>query len=169
MNKVIIRTERGCDKCGEIFRYKHLKKINGNYVCKHCSIKIRKAHRKETYENSEDKEIIRRLTSEIGNKRATERRRERKILRLEDSTPPKIKGSKKTIVDKNNLYLTLQEKQNLFRMLVDRGVDGDDVKERIKNLVRSQKELREKMLNQKKSEKEIKIKQQEMLEELWSY
>ena len=54
-------------------------------------------------------------------------------------------------------------------MLVDRGVDGDDVKERIKNLVRSQKELREKMLNQKKSDKEIKVEQNKMLEELWNY
>ena len=171
MNKVIERTLRGCDRCGEIVKVKHIKKINGNYYCGECARQIRKAHRKETYENSEDKENIRRLTNELKNKTIYESRRkkrEEKLL-IKQSQPPKIKRSKKTRVDKNNLYLTLQEKQSLFKMLMNRGIDGDDAKERIKNLVINQKELREKMLNQKKSDKEIKIKQNILLEELWNY
>ena len=159
--------ERECDNCGKKVEFKHIKRINGNYFCKHCSIEIRKNHRKETIENSEDKENIIRLTSEIKNKRFNEKKIERK--RLKDLTPPKPKGSKKTIVDKNNCYISMQEKQNLFRILINRGVDGDDAKERIKNLVINQKELRERMLNQKKSEKEIKIEQSKLLEELWSF
>jgi len=162
-----MRTEKGCDNCGEIVKFKYIKKINGNYFCKLCAIEIRKNHRKETLENSEDKENIRKLTSELKNKSVNEKRREKK--RTKDSTPPKPKGSVKTRVDKNNFYLTLQEKQSLFRILVNRGLDSDDAKERISNLVKSQIELRERMINQKKSEKEIKIKQNEMLEELWNF
>ena len=162
-----MKSEKECDGCGKKVRIKHIKRINGNYVCKHCSVEIRKNHRKETIENSEDKDNIRRLTSEIKNKSVNEKRRERK--RIKDSTPPKPKGSIKTIVDKNNCYISMQEKQNLFRILVNRGVDEDDAKERIRDLVRSQKELRERMLNQKKSEKEIKIEQNKLLEELWNY
>lgn len=167
MNKVIERTLRGCDRCGKIVRVKHIKKINGNYYCGECARQIRKTHRKETYENSEDKEIIRKLTSELKNKSTNEKRRIRREEK--QSQPPKPKGSIKIRVDKNNLYLTLQEKQSLFKMLVDRGVDGDDAKERIKNLVINQKELREKMLDQKKSDKEIRVKQNKLLEELYNY
>ena len=162
-----MRTEKGCDNCGEIVKFKYIKKINGNYFCKLCAIEIRKNHRKETLENSEDKENIRKLTSELKNKSVNEKRREKK--RTKDSTPPKPKGSVKTRVDKNNFYLTLQEKQSLFRMLVNRGVDEEEVKERIKNLIENKKELREKMLNQKKSDKEIKIEQNKLLEELWNF
>ena len=156
-----------CDVCGKEDRWKFIVNIKGKFYCNKCKVILRKNHRKETIENSEDKENIIRLTSEIKNKRFNEKKIERK--RLKDLTPPKPKGSKKTIVDKNNCYISMQEKQNLFRILLNRGVDGDDAKERIKNLVRSQKELREKMLNQKKSEKEIKIEQSKLLEELWSY
>ena len=163
----MIGKERGCDKCGEIVRFKQIKKINGNYYCRLCAIEIRKNHRKETYENSEDKENIKRLTNELKNRSTIEKRRIRREEK--QSQPPKPKGFKKTRVDKNHCYISLQEKQNLFRILVNRGLDSDDAKERISNLIRSQKELKEKMLNQKKSEKEIKIKQQEMLEELWNY
>ena len=163
----MMRTEKGCDKCGEIVKLKHIKKINGNYFCKNCAIEIRKNHRKETYENSDDKENIKRLTNEIRNRSAKEKRR--KIREEKQSQPPKPKGSIRTRVDKNNLYLTLQEKQGLFRMLVNRGLDDEEAKERIQNLITSQKELREKMINQKKSDKEIKIKEQELLEELWNY
>jgi len=164
--------EKECDKCGKKVRIKHLKRINKNYVCKHCSVEIRRNHRKETIENSGDKEIIKELDKELrkeDNRKQHEKRKQKRILRIKDSTPPKPKGSKTTIVNKNNCYISMQEKQNLFRILLNRGVDGDAAKERIKNLVRSQKELRERMLNQKKSEKEIKIEQNKLLEELWNY
>ena len=159
--------EKACDECGKIILFKHIKKINGNYFCKHCAIKIRKNHRKETLENSEDKENIKRLTSELKNKSTIEKRRKRKEEK--QSLPPKPKGSKKTRVDKTNCYISLQDKQDLFRILVRRGVDEEEAKERISNLIISQKEIRERMINQKKSEKEIKIKQNEMLEELWNF
>ena len=164
--------ERECDGCGKKVEFKHLKRINGNYFCKHCSIEIRKKHRKETFENSEDKERIKEIERELrreDNKKQIEKRKQKRILRLKDLTPPKPKGSKTTIVDKNNCYISMQEKQNLFRILLNRGVDSDDAKERIKNLIRSQKELRERMLNQKKSEKEIKVEQNKLLEELWNF
>ena len=159
--------EKACDECGKIILFKRIKKINGNYFCKHCAIKIRKNHRKETLENSEDKENIKRLTSELKNKSTIEKRRKRKEEK--QLQPLKIKGSKKTIIDKTNCYISLQEKQNLFRILVNRGLDSDDAKERISNLVKSQIELRERMISQKKSDNEIKIKQNEMLEELWNF
>lgn len=65
--------------------------------------------------------------------------------------------------------MTLHEKQDWFRILVKRGVDAEDAKERIKNIVEEQRRVRKEMKNKNKSEKQIKIKQQEMLEELWRY
>jgi len=160
---------RICEECGEIVRRKHIRTIRGKQYCKLCAIQIRKNHRKETLENSEDRDIIKKLTNEMRNKSAKNRRRikreEKKFLK--QSQPLKPKGSKKTILDKNNCYITLEDKQNLFRILLKRGIDSDKAKERISNLIKSQEEIRTKMLNQKKSENEIKIKQQKMLEELW--
>ncbi len=50
---------------------------------------------------------------------------------------------------------------------MDRGLNFEEAKERIKDNVQQQKKIREDMKQQKKSEEDIKIKQQEMLEELW--
>ena len=166
-----IKTERLCEGCGKESKRKHLKKIRKNYYCKQCSVKIRKDHRKETYENSDDKERIRELNSELKNKtifRERRKRRAEKII-LNQSQPPKPKGSKKTRVDKNNCFITFQEKRDLFRILMNRGIDPEEAKERIKNLVVKQREIRKEMITQNKSEEEIKIKRQKMIENLWRY
>ena len=66
------RTERACVKCSEKVKLKYIGRINGEYFCKKCRNIIRKNHRKETYENSDDKDNIRGLTSEIKNKSTKE-------------------------------------------------------------------------------------------------
>jgi len=158
--------ERECDGCGREALGKHLGRINGKYLCKKCRVSVRKNHRKETLESSEDKERIKEIDRELdreSNKKQYEKRK------LKNPSPPKIKGSKKTRVDKNHCYITFEEKKNWFRILLKRGLNDDEAKERVNNLVRSQRELVNKMVEQKKSESEIKIKQQELLEELWNF
>ena len=72
-------------------------------------------------------------------------------------------------IDKNNCFITFQEKRDLFRILMNRGIDPEEAKERIKNLVVKQREIRKEMITQNKSEEEIKIKRQKMIENLWRY
>ena len=52
---------------------------------------------------------------------------------------------------------------------MSRGIDFREAKERINNLIQAQYQIRESMKTNKKSEKDIKIKQAELLEELWNY
>jgi len=146
--------ERKCCDCEEIFeRRKSVKKINGDWLCRACYISRRKNRRKETIKEA--------------------RKLEKPIIRKPKQEPtkakdfPKIKGSKKTKKDKNYSYITIQEKQNLLRMLMSRGMDFDDAKERIKDLVEEQKRVKECMKERGKTEKQIKVKQMEMIEELW--
>jgi len=168
--------KRECDSCGEKTQRKFLGKINGKYFCKICQREIRINHRRETFENSEDKEEIIKLNREIKNKYQRKRYRDKvgrdvKEYRIRNSTEPPIpKGSKQLKKkQKSNCYLTLEEKRNYFRILVKRGIDPEDAKERIKTLIESQKKINEEMKAKGKSEKEIKNKQLEMIEELWNY
>lgn len=155
------------DECGgKIERLKFAKKVKGRKLCKKCYRKNLKEHRKETLENSPDKAKIR----ELENQERREYYRKAAERKRQTQAQPQIKGSKpeckKTTT---NSYISLQEKQNFLRILVRRGVDFEEAKERISNLIKQQAITRKKMKEQNKSEEEIRIKQQELLEELWRY
>lgn len=81
---------------------------------------------------------------------------------------PKIKGSK-TKKEKTNSYLTLGDRQALLRLLIKRGLNYEEAKERILDLIKYQTQIRDTMKAKNKSEEEIKLKQQRLLEEMWEY
>jgi len=158
-----------CDDCGvEVERAKYLKRVNGKRFCKDCYRKNRKKHREETIESEGIGEELKRLENKSSSESARRSRERRKIEMI--PTLPKIKGSKINKKKKrSSSFLSTDERQNLFRMLVGRGIDIDEVKERINNLMDEQRRVREIMKEKNKSEDEIKLRQQEMLEELWNY
>ena len=162
--------KKTCDRCNlEVGGFKYLKKINGERICRKCYNKNRMIHREETIELDGAKDDLRMLR----NKAMREYYRKRvgairKPGRPRSVSAPKIKGSKsKHKGPKSYSYLTLHEKQDLFRMLIDKGCNAEEAKGRIKDLIESQKEQRRSMKMKNKSESQIKIKQQELLEELW--
>ena len=174
-----------CDNCKtDVGRFKYLKRVNGNKYCKECYKELKKNHRKETIETFGIKKELSRLKlkatieSSGGIEKYNEYRRkryEKKIGRTPRaynrySDEPKIKHSKiDSKKPKSNSYLTMQEKQNWFRILVkERGLDAEEAKERISSLVSQLNFVRKKMSETNKSEEDIKIKQAKLIEELWN-
>lgn len=168
-----------CDCCKELQdTFKKLRKVKKEYLCKKCYQEKRQKRRQNLMEdNQELKEDLRVLK----NKASVEYRERRNGFRRKVGRPkkvliediPKIKNSKENKKRlKLNSYITLKEKQDWFRILVRRGIDPEDAKERVRELVSYQSEVRKKIYAKNKSEieteKNIKQKQAEMLEELWN-
>ena len=83
---------------------------------------------------------------------------------------PKIKGRKKERKETvSNCYLSREERKAYVKILVNRGIDKEEAKERVRKLADSQREIRKKSKDNKKSEKEIKDQQNKLLEELFNY
>lgn len=158
--------ESFCDRCEYLTSRKELgRRVRGEYLCNKCKIVKRKEHREKTIDDAGIRDNLR----ELNNKKAREKRAEDKTSKdYENKDAPIPKGSK--ILTKKNetdCHLTFQERQTLFRILIKRGVDGEDAKERIKRLVDSQRELGKKLREKDVSEEEIKSEQRKLLEELW--
>ena len=65
-------------------------------------------------------------------------------------------------------YLSLQDKQILFRILTKRGLDANTANLRIKNLIKVQNDIKRKIMAKNHKEEEIRLKQQQALEKLWN-
>lgn len=161
--------ERTCEGCGNLTQVRHLGKIRGKQLCKKCRISIKEDHRKETINQSteEEREKIRELSRKQKREwnRAYYKRKEKPI-----KSPPVIKGSKLARrKPKSNSYLTIEDKRQLLRILMARGLDFEEAKKELKVHIEQQRTTREEMQSKNKSEEEIRIKQKEMLEELWNY
>ena len=157
--------EKKCERCGVEKKVKYLGKIRGELLCKECRRKVRQSRRKETIKESGIGEELKNLDRKIA--RSYRRKSTKKI-----EEAPKIKGSTRGKVkqkNKSNCYMTMHEKQDWFRILRKRGLTGDEAKKRINNLIEEQKRIRTEMKDKNKTEEQIKIKQQEMLEDLWKY
>ncbi len=166
--------ESFCDSCEKLTSRKELgRKVRGEYLCKKCKIKKREAHREKTIEGAGIKDDLR----ELKNKEARESRSRNKKSNRKPGRPPKDYGSEGAPIPKGSklltkkkqtsCYLTFQERQALFRILIKRGVDNKEAKERIQELVDSQRDLRKKLEEKDESEEEIKSEQRKLLEELW--
>ncbi len=168
--------DRECDRCGKNTPVKELgRKVGGDYLCRNCKIKTRVEHREKTINDAGISEDLRELKNKYSREKNSERRLNNRKLRMRESDDNTInevpipKGSKiKKIIKHTVCYLTMQERQSFFRMLLSRGVSAKDAKERIQRLVDSQKELREELGSKSTSEDEIKSRQKEFLEELWT-
>ena len=165
--------DRICDNCKEPTQKKFLGKIRGKFYCKKCRNKIRKKHREETIEMDGIKPELNRLKQKINKERGYGRKcYEKRVGHKvgEKNYLPTIKGSQFAKPrERNYCSITNQEKSLLYSSLIKRGLNSIEANERIKSLMESQEELRITLKKNKKSEKEIKIKQRELLEELWNY
>ena len=179
--------EKKCDNCGRMEENKYLGKIRGKLLCRKCRKEVIENRREETISKAGIKEELKILDDKIkkeAQKKYTERgygrkayakkvgRQIRSYTRKGQEGPPIPKGTTRGKTKqkyKSESYLTLHEKQALLGMLVKRGIDFEEARERIKELVKSQRQLRKKMKEKNKSEEEIKLKQQNLLEELYNY
>ena len=165
---------RSCDNCGNEVAHKELgRKIGGQYLCKDCKKKKRLEHRKETIEVTGVKDDLRELSNKInrerGYSRKTYAKRKGSPVRSygEYKKPPIPKGSiQERERHKSEAYLSFQDRQALLSMLMDRGLDFDEAKERINAVVRQQAKIRKDGTTQNKSEENIKLEQQEIQEEM---
>lgn len=166
-----------CDECSkEVRKQRHLKKLKERHICEECYIKHLKEHREKTIEDAGIKEELKKLDKKIKSdwsEKNKERLREYSRKRYASSKDyevkrykqnlPKIKPIKRT---KSNCYLTLQEKQDLFKILIKKGLSYEETTERIKKLVNQLSEVRNQLKLQNK-EKELEISKQKFLEELY--
>lgn len=161
--------EKNCDECGKSVPFKYIAKIRKKYLCKTCKKENLRKRLSETIQKAGIKKDIEKLDKKI--KKEYQDRHKAKKKTITNYTP-KIKGSTRGTVrqkNKSNCYMTLQEKQGWFRILIKRGLSGEEADQRIKNLVEEQKRIRSLMKTKNKSKEEIEIKQRELLEELWNY
>ena len=158
--------EMRCDECGETKTRREIgRKISGLYLCKSCKVTRRKQHREETIDSQGIRDELKTLHNKLRRNYYTPRIKVPKDNNFE----PEIKGSKfGKRKEKNSCYLSLEEKQILLKLLLKRGMDFEDAKERISILIKSQGTLKEKMIMKNASEELIKQKQAELLEELWN-
>ena len=165
--------EKKCDDCGELKEIRNLGKINGKRLCKTCRVKVRKNHREETIEITGIKRDLNKLKQQIDKERGYGRRcYEKRVGHKvgEKNYRPEIKGS--TFAkqkEKSNAYINFLESQTLLKMLMNRGMDFKEAKERVNQLIISQELIRKEFQSKNKSEEQIKNKQNELLEELWNY
>ena len=173
-----------CSRCEDVVRFKFLKKINGERLCHTCYKDNRHSHRKETIEEAgigeELKELKNKIKTEWNQKNPEKTRAswiksyEKKMGRpvkhynKDKSYQPIIKGTTRAKpIHSYNLFLSIQEKQLLFKFLRRRGMDDEEAKERIQNLIDEQQRVGKLIKEKNKSESEIKQKQQQLFEELW--
>ena len=168
--------ERVCDSYKEETPKKFLGKINGKYLCKICRRSVRKKHREKTINDSGIREDLTKLKSKIDReqgyaKKAYAKKVGRPVRSYgKNKEMPTIKGSKQQLrKERSSAYLTFEEKKQLVSMLIQRGLTYEEAIKRVRDIIREQTRVRKIMKEEKKSEEEIKIKQRELLEELWRY
>ncbi len=162
--------ERDCGSCGDTTPIRRLGKIKGKQLCKKCRVQVRKNHREETKNLSSEEE--RNKIIELSKKQKAEYQKAhyKKIRKEKQSEEiPVIKGSKQSNKKlKSNSYLTFEDRKQLLRILMKKGLDFDGAKERLSEVLKEQERIREVMKEENKSKKQIKIREQELLEELWN-
>jgi len=166
-----------CQTCGkEEDSLKHVRRLKGKRLCRFCYVANRNNFRKETIEKAGIKKELGKLRYQESKARyphiydkkrlKRERQEKEKVKRIKE--PPKIKGSKENKKVKIYSVLTLQERQDLFRILIRRGIDEDEVKERIKRLAK-QLALTRKRLQEQGKEHEEENEKIKLLEGLYEY
>jgi len=114
-------TEKPCEECGKDTPVKYLGKIRGKQLCKKCRRNIRLKHRAETFKMTDNEEKAKILSLQKKqeaeyNQAAYKRARKDTIKEESKGVEPKIKGSVRgKIKKKSNSYITIQERQKLFK------------------------------------------------------
>lgn len=134
--------ERECDQCGEKIRFKFIKKIRKNHYCPNCAKEIRIKHREKLLKEehiADNLEDYNKESQKIRNKEYKERSSNKKIQMLstifsKTNDLPKIENSKKK-KPKTFSYISKEEKQILFRKILNTGHSFTDAKKRTNELV----------------------------------
>lgn len=156
------RKEIKCDDCNTAVELRKSKKINGLRLCSVCDSKRRIEKRKKMINNDEELKQDLNILKNIERKSYYKSRKE--------ANPPKIKGTKKLIKKEYSCcYLTLEEKRDYLRVLMSRGLDFNEAKEKITGIVEYLSTLRKELKIKKISEQEATLNKAKMLEELYQY
>ena len=124
-----------CDICNKELKRKEAIKLNHHWRCQDCQRKKKKEHR----------EFLKREICHINKRSPNGTRKEYHY--------PKLKSSKRKSLPRSKFnYLTMIEKQILFKKYIKRGLDKESIKEKIKRdtkyLSDFIKELREKQIEE---------------------
>ena len=165
--------EKECDNCKEKTKRKYLGKIRGKYLCRKCRKEVRKNHRKETINEAGIGEDLKSLDKKISNDSARKSYRKRNPYKERKTIEgvPVPRGSTSGKVkqkNKSESYLGFQERQILLGIIMKRGESFESAKKIIKEIKNQLKDTRENMRKKNKSEEQIKIKMQNLLEELYN-
>ncbi|HUS51167.1 MAG TPA: hypothetical protein VMZ91_13450 [Candidatus Paceibacterota bacterium] len=179
---MVNRKITNCFSCRKLQRTRTLRKVNGNFFCSSCYHKNLQKHRKETIEKAGIKNEL----EELDKKRKKEWDKKHYNLKIKPFIRKYIKNSKNLTQNtsksfyepfvkspktkkkpKSNSWITLEERRFLLRIIMNKGLNFEEAKERVREIIIEQARIREIMREQGKSEEQIKIKQKEMLEELW--
>jgi hypothetical protein len=141
-----------CDNCGEEQKsFKFLHKLNGGYFCSVCQRKRRE----------EKREFLRREV--LGIKKRSDLMKEWAIKRESEPLPQikPIKTRLKKKVSALGLYLTNYEKDERYQSLRKQGLTKEQAKERINNLNKQIKQIKE---DKKKEISQMEISKKEKAE-----
>lgn len=166
-----------CDGCGDNTSRKELgRKVRGDYLCKKCKLERRLEHREKTIEEEGIGGDLRDLRNKIYREKeygkiAYRKKVGRPVRKYNtDKEAPVPKGSiRKKPKYRQESYLGFQESQILFKILMRRGLDYDEAKDKIKEIKTELKNTREELKKKNKSEEEITQKINLKLEELYNY
>jgi len=172
-----------CTSCGKEERRRNLRKVKSESHS--CYVKHLKRRRKETIEVTGVKRELMDLKNKYNrewrlrnrkpntrNRKPNTRKYTRKLENLSQKRPksfyePFVKAPKTQKKPKTNSFITLEERRTLLRIIMSKGIEFEEAIERVSEIIKEQSRIRGLMKEQGKSEQEIKVKQQEMLEELW--
>jgi len=168
-----------CISCGKVQKLRTFKKINKKLYCLQCYSLKRKEHRKKTIESSGIKEELKNLKKKYNylyriehkapNTRIyTKRTKKHRVEPLKSFYEPFIKAPATKKKPKYNSGVTLEEKRILLRIIMSKGLNFEDAVKRVNKIIIQQTKIRNRMKEQGKNEIEIKVKQKEMLKELWN-
>lgn len=179
-------SEMTCISCGTLYRTKSLKKIHKKYYCKSCAKQLRKQRRKQTIEISGIDKELKQFRNKIAKERGYARKNyvkkhpnakkytldaQKPLKTLSQVEPVTIKGAIQKQKVKTNSYLTLQERQVFFRILLKRGFDGEQAKQRIsklnRQLARTTKLIKDKCKSELEIKEQIKINKDKLLRGLY--
>jgi len=189
-----------CTRCQkDVERFKYLKKVNGDFLCKECYKENKKNHREKTIEEVGIKDELRELKNKqdreyreenkehisqknrewyekkVGHKVIPREKKEEYVPRryrkqFNKEDIPIIKGSKKDKKEIRKLNsLSLYERQVLYRIFKSQGLEHKEAIERVNQVAKQQLIIKEKLKEEGKSEEEIKVKQKQMIQELMNY
>ncbi len=162
-----VKNLKKCDTCPKKDRQKNLKKINGNWFCKKCNIKKRKEHReyllreicgvRKRSDLEKEWAAKRKLKEEISKRHLREMKEIKSSkFNIKNTKRERIFGRRPHKVSYLSFYITRNEKEVLYSILIKKGYSYQEANNHIKQISKKMSEF-SKELNKKerKDKKDI--------------